>query len=125
MASVAEEEAMSVKRQCELLEVSRSSFYHCGVVAVDNKAEDELLILEMDKIYLEEPIYGSRRLLDQLKLMAWLAGLINICSQFVELAGDVRHDPSQLGFRFGAGLLGCRLSCGGLTPGTAYGSLNV
>ena len=60
---------MSVKRQCELLEVSRSSFYHRGADAVDKKAEDELLMREMDKIYLEEPTYGSRRLVDQLKLL--------------------------------------------------------
>lgn len=69
MACVAEEEAMSVKRQCELLEVPRSSYYHRGVVEVDKDAEDELLMREMDRIYLEEPTYGSRRLLDQLKLM--------------------------------------------------------
>lgn len=67
MALVAEEEAMSVKRQCELLEVSRSSYYHCGADAMDKKAEDELLMREMDKIYLEEPTYGSRRMLDELK----------------------------------------------------------
>jgi putative transposase len=36
---------------------------------VDKKAEDELLMREMDKIYLEEPTYGSRRLVDQLKLL--------------------------------------------------------
>jgi len=69
MACVAEEEAMSVKRQCDLLEVPRSSYYHRGSVEVDKHAEDELLMREMDRIYLEEPTYGSRRLLDQLKLM--------------------------------------------------------
>jgi putative transposase len=69
MACVAEVEAMSVKRQCDLLEVPRSSYYHRGSVEVDKHAEDELLMREMDRIYLEEPTYGSRRLLDQLKLM--------------------------------------------------------
>jgi putative transposase len=69
MAFVAEDEAMSVKRQCELLEVSRSSFYHRSADAVGKKAKDELLMREMDRIYLEEPTYGSRRLLDELKKM--------------------------------------------------------
>jgi len=41
---------MSIKRQCELLEVPRSSYYHDSAIP-DKKAEDELL---MRKIYLEE-----------------------------------------------------------------------
>jgi putative transposase len=68
MAFVDEEESMSIKRQCELLEVPRSSYYH-GSVEPDKRTEDELLMHEMDRIYLEEPTYGSRRLVDELKLM--------------------------------------------------------
>ncbi len=67
MAFVAEEESMSIKRQCELLEVPRSSYYH-GSLEPDKRTEDELLMGEMDRIYLEEPTYGSRRLVDELKL---------------------------------------------------------
>jgi len=48
---------MSIKKQCKLLGVPRSSFYH--------KAErkcalsDELLMQAIDRIYMEEPTYGS------------------------------------------------------------------
>jgi len=64
---------MSIKRQCELLEVPRSSFYH-GSTVPDKRAGDELLMRELDRVYLEEPTYGSRRLCDQLKLMGHKVG---------------------------------------------------
>jgi putative transposase len=73
MACVAEEEALSMVRQCELLEVPRSSYYH-GKLLPDRRAGDELLMSEIDRIYLEEPTYGSRRLCDQLKLMGHAVG---------------------------------------------------
>lgn len=73
MAFVDEAEPMSKKRQCELLDVPRSSLYHSRRVP-DKRAQDELLMREMDEIYLEEPTYGSRRLLDQLKLMGHKVG---------------------------------------------------
>ncbi len=64
------EESMSIKRQCELLEVPRSSFYHSKGEAKSDKAhKDEELMEKLDRIYLEEPTYGSRRLRDELKLM--------------------------------------------------------
>ena len=69
---------MSVKRQCELLEVPRSSYYDRIGGRVDlrtsKQAQDELLMREMDRIYMEEPTYGSRRLLDELKLMGYEVG---------------------------------------------------
>lgn len=73
MAFVDEAGPMSKKRQCELLDVPRSSLYHSRRVP-DKRAQDELLMREMDEIYLEEPTYGSRRLLDQLKLMGHKVG---------------------------------------------------
>ena len=73
MAFVDEAESMSKKRQCELLDVPRSSLYHSRGVP-SKRAQDELLMREMDEIYLEEPTYGSRRLLDQLKLMGHEVG---------------------------------------------------
>ena len=70
MAFVAEEEQMSIKHQCDLLEVPRSSFYHSKGENKTNKTKkDEDLMKQLDRIYLEEPTYGSRRLRDELKLM--------------------------------------------------------
>src|SRR5690554_6565119 len=73
MAFVAEAEAMSIKRQCELLEVSRSSYYHRSEQP-QKRAQDEQLMRELDRIFLEEPTYGSRRLCDQLKLRGYEVG---------------------------------------------------
>ncbi len=65
--------SMSIARQCALLDVSRSSYYHQGPVS-DRCVEDEMFMLELDKIYLEEPTYGSRRLCDELKARGYEVG---------------------------------------------------
>lgn len=36
--------------------------------------EDELLMQVFDRIYLEEPTYGSRRMLDELQLLGYRLG---------------------------------------------------
>ena len=54
---------VSVVRQCDLLNVSRSSVYYSPVAASED--EHELMGL-MDKQYLRTPFYGSR------KMAAWL-----------------------------------------------------
>jgi len=66
---------MSIKRQCELLEVARSSFYHHGSDQTDKTVEDEQLMREMDKIHLEEPTFGKRRLLDALEKKGYDLGV--------------------------------------------------
>ena len=56
---------LSVVRQCELLDISRSSVYYSPVQA----SEYELELMELiDKQYLLTPFYGSR------KMAAWLKG---------------------------------------------------
>lgn len=64
---------MSVSRQCELLEVPRSSYYHRNEQS-DKRAEDEMLMQEIDRIYLEEPTFGNRRLLDELQKKGYAVG---------------------------------------------------
>ena len=56
---------LSVVRQCELLDISRSSVYYSPVQA--SEYELELMGL-IDKQYLRTPFYGSR------KMAAWLMG---------------------------------------------------
>ena len=56
---------LSVVRQCELLDISRSSVYYSPVQA--SEYELELMGL-IDKQYLRTPFYGSR------KMAAWLRG---------------------------------------------------
>jgi putative transposase len=48
-----------VRRQCELLQVSRSGFYYEPVATSE---EDLALMRRMDEIHLEYPFYGSRKL---------------------------------------------------------------
>lgn len=45
---------LSRAQHCTLLEVSPSSYYHFAG-QTDKQVEDELLMRELDKIYLEEP----------------------------------------------------------------------
>ena len=55
---------MSIHRQCKLLGVPRSSYYHKPKRKVS--LLDELLMQAIDRIYMEEPTYGSRRIRDEL-----------------------------------------------------------
>ena len=55
---------LSVARQCELLEISRSAYYYNPLP----EDEEELKIKRMiDKIFIELPFKGSRRIIDDLK----------------------------------------------------------
>ena len=52
-------EELSLRRQCELVGLSRSGFYY-GPVA--ESAENLALMRRLDQMHLEHPVYGSRRL---------------------------------------------------------------
>jgi len=54
-----ENEDLSIRRQCELLALNRSSLYY---ERVELSEEDQRVLQEMDKIYLDFPSYGSRRM---------------------------------------------------------------
>ena len=54
---------LSVRRQCELLDLARSSYYH----EVRAESESNLALMRrIDELYTERPFYGSRRLADEL-----------------------------------------------------------
>ena len=50
---------LSVRRQCELLQLSRSGLYY---ETVATSAEELALMRRMDEIHLESPFFGSRKL---------------------------------------------------------------
>ena len=50
---------ISIVRQCELLELSRSSYYY---EPCSESAENLALMRLIDEQYLETPFYGSRRM---------------------------------------------------------------
>ena len=61
---VGPDEQTSVRRQCELLGVSRSSVYY---VPVEPEAEELELMRRIDEIHLEFPFYGSRTIARELR----------------------------------------------------------
>ena len=54
-----------MRRQCELLQVSRSSLYY---ESVGPDAEELALMRRMDALHLKHPFFGSRMLTKTLKL---------------------------------------------------------
>lgn len=50
---------LSIKRQCQLLGVSRSSYYYQPTVSRD---EEQTLLRLLDEQYLKTPFYGTRRM---------------------------------------------------------------
>jgi putative transposase len=53
----------SISRQCQLLDLSRSSYYYTPVPV---KAEDLKLMRKIDELYLQHPCWGSRSMVRQL-----------------------------------------------------------
>jgi len=60
-----------VRRQCEILSLNRSSLYY---ERIGLSEEDQRILDEMDKIYLDFPIYGSRRMSRELKRRGFKVG---------------------------------------------------
>jgi putative transposase len=52
-------EQLSIRRQCELVGISRGGFYYEPVV---ESQENLALMRRLDELHLEHPVYGSRRL---------------------------------------------------------------
>jgi putative transposase len=60
-----DDEGLSISRQCELLGVSRSSYYYNPIL----ESEYNLLLMkEIDQLYLDYPFYGSRQMTNALIL---------------------------------------------------------
>ncbi len=62
---------LSLRRQCELLALNRSSLY-CERIGLSE--EEQRILWEMDKIYLDFPSYGSRRMGRELRRRVYRAG---------------------------------------------------
>ena len=63
-----EHAALSIRRQCELLELNRSTYYY----KPSEQSEENLrLMAAIDRIYTLHPHYGSRRITEVLKREGW------------------------------------------------------
>jgi putative transposase len=58
---------VSVRTQCALLQLNRSTYYNQPLKKPEVSTDDLLLMNEIDKIYTEFPYYGSRRMAKQLQ----------------------------------------------------------
>ena len=59
---------LSIKRQCELLEVSRSGYYYQPQPI---SSEEQTLLRLLDEQYLKTPFYGTRRMTAHLKTLGF------------------------------------------------------
>ena len=55
---------LSLSRQCEILSISRSSFYY---LAKGESAENLALMRRIDELFLKYPFYGSRQMVRRLR----------------------------------------------------------
>ena len=58
---------LSIQRQCELLELCRSSFYRNSMVTGQESPENLELMRAIDKEYTDHPFYGSRQMRNVLR----------------------------------------------------------
>ena len=64
-------EGLSIARQCELVSLSRASFYR----QPEDESEENLeLMREIDEAYLETPFYGARQMVRHLRRLGWCVG---------------------------------------------------
>ena len=79
-----ENKKLSVRKQCELLALNRSSLYY---EQVGLSEEEQQILEEMDKIYLEFSSYGSRRMGRELRRRGYRAGRLKVRKMMRLLGG--------------------------------------
>ena len=62
---------LSIRAQCKLIDLNRSSYYYQGQGL---RSGDQALLNELDEIYLKQPFYGSRRLKEELNRRCYHVG---------------------------------------------------
>lgn len=61
---VDQDDKVSISRQCNLLGINRSTYYYNPQPVNDKDIE---IMIEMDKLHLEDPTRGTRRMMDELQ----------------------------------------------------------
>lgn len=75
---------ISIRRQCELLNLSPNNLYYKPKTL---SANEQLILNKVDEIYTEHPYYGSRRMQEELlelEVAVCRQKYIVICSDFIE-----------------------------------------
>jgi len=88
-----ENEDLSIRRQSELLALNRSSLYY---ERVELSEEDQRVLQEMDKIYLDFPSYGSRRMSRELRRRGYRVGRFRVRSLMRLLGAEAIYPRKRL-----------------------------
>jgi putative transposase len=70
-AMVDESDQVSISKQCDLLDINRSTYYYKSQQINDNDLE---IMNQMDKLHLEDPTRGTRRMSDELQKLNYKNG---------------------------------------------------
>ena len=63
-----------MRSQCEVLSISRSSFYY----ALKGESPENLALMRrIDELFLKYPFYGSRQMVRQLRRAPWTPGSVS------------------------------------------------
>jgi putative transposase len=93
-------EEYSISKLCEVLELPRSTYYHQG----QEKAGDQALRAEIEKVIARWPTYGYRRVTHQLKRTGHAVGETRVRRLLEELehtsqVGKVRFSTTDTNIR--------------------------
>ena len=86
---------MSIRRQCEIISFNRSSLYY---ERIGLSEEDQRTLDEMDKIYMDFPTYGSRRMSRELKRRGFKVGRLRARSLMRILGVEAIYPRKRLTF---------------------------
>ena len=70
---------LSIIRQCELLSLCRSSLYYRSEISQESLSFELDLMKQIDRMYLDRPFYGSRRMTAWLKSDGYKVNRKRIC----------------------------------------------
>jgi putative transposase len=84
---------LSIRRQCELLNLTRSNLYYEPVKV----SEETLRIMHrIDEIFTESPFYGSRRILEALRREGWTIGRERVQSLMGQMGLQAIYPKAKL-----------------------------
>jgi putative transposase len=86
---------LSVRHQCEMLSFNRSSLYYERIRLSE---EDQRILEEMDQIYLDFPVYGSRRMSRELKRRGFKVGRLKARTLMRILGVEAIYPRKRLSF---------------------------
>lgn len=88
---------LPITRQCEILELSRSSLYY---QAMPVNEHDLKLMREIDEIHLKYPFYGSRRIRNELRDRGFTIGRTHVRTLMKKMAIEALYRKPRLSIPF-------------------------